>query len=277
MRNLLLFLIRYGHLLIFILIEIICFSLIVRFNDNQKETWLNTVNLYTGQISDRINKVDNYFNLQEQNDSLSLENAHLLQQIIDFKVNYANNAYQEFEQTDTSINKVIPSRICNKTLRLRNNYFTLCKGSNHGIKKGMGVISADGVVGIVKSTTNNYSDVLLILHSDSRVSVAVKNKQYFGNMVWLSNNPKNLTVEAIPKYANIEIGDTIVTSGYSTVFPGGMEVGKVKAFEAERGGSNYTLDVEIFNDLELMEYVYVVNVENAMEKDSLHSKINPEN
>lgn len=271
MRNLFLFLAKYGHFILFLGLEIICFSLIVRFNDSQKETWLHTAGLYTGKINQKISDANEYLFLQETNDSLQSENARLLQQIIDFKVDFADNAYQNFELKDTSITKVIPARICNKTIHLRNNFITISKGSSNGIKKGMGVISQNGIVGIVKSVSNHYADVLLILHSLSRTSVSVKNKDYFGNMVWKSQSTKRVQVEAIPKYAELNVGDTIITSGYSNVFPLGLEIGKIASFEAEQGGSNYLIDVDLFNDLELIQHVYVIEIEKGEEIESLHS------
>ncbi len=271
MRNLLLFLARYGHLLLFLFLEFICFSLIVQFNDSQNETWINSVNLYTGRVQSRADRVNEYLRLQQVNDSLLLENSALLSQIIDFKVAFKDNAYQAFESKDTLIHTIIPSRVCAKTIHLRNNFFTLCKGENHGIEKGMGVITSNGLIGVVKSVQENYSDVILLLHSQSRISVAIKDKDYFGNLVWQSNNKKRMKMEAVPKYANLNIGDTIVTSGYSNIFPGGLLVGKVTSFAPESGGNNYEIQVELFNDIETAEYVYVIDIYNKKERELLFS------
>ncbi len=274
MRNLLLFLAKYGHLLLFLILEIICFSLIIQFNDSQKETWVNSVNLYTGRVQERVNGVNNYLKLQQLNDSLSVENAKLLQQIIDFKVDLKDNAYQNFESIDTSIHTIIPTRVCDKTIRLRNNYFTLCKGSKQGIKKGMGVVSKQGIVGVVKSVTDHYSDVILLLHSQSRTSVSIKGKQYFGNLVWRTNDHSLMKMEAVPKYANVSLADTVITSGYSTIFPQGLEVGKVESINDEQGGNNYEIDVRLFNNIELLEYVYVIGIDHGLEVQELYSKKN---
>ncbi len=271
MRNLLLFLAKYGHFILFLVLEVICFSLIVKFNDSQKETWLNSVNLYTGRIQEQVNGVNNYLKLQQLNDSLSVENAQLLQQIIDFKVNTKHNAFQNFETLDTTIHTIIPSRVCDKTIRLRNNYFTLCKGEKHGIRKGMGVLSKDGIVGVVKSVSDHYSDVILLIHSQSRTSVSIKGKQYFGNLVWKTNDHTLMKMEAVPKYADVSLADTVVTSGYSTIFPQGVSVGKVESINAEQGGNNYEIDVRLFNDLELLEYVYVVGIDQGLEIKELYS------
>lgn len=269
MRNLLLFLAKYGHLLLFLILEIICFSLIVQFNDTQNETWLNSVNLYSGQVQNRTEKFNEYLKLQQVNDSLLVENSKLLTQIIDFKVDLANNAFQEFESKDTLIHTVIPSRVCDKTIHLRNNHFTLCKGSKHGIEKGMGVITDDGLIGVIKSVQENYSDVILLLHSQSRISAAIKGREYFGNLVWKSNNRKVMVMEAVPKYAEINIGDTVITSGYSNIFPLGLEVGKIKSFNAEKGGNNYEIQVELFNDIDKAQYVYVIDISHKEERADL--------
>lgn len=271
MRNLFLFLAKYGHFLLFLGLEIICFTLIIQYNDSQKETWVHTVGLYTGKINQQVSKASEYLVLQEINDSLQLENAKLLNQIIDFKVDFEDNAFQNFEQKDTSINKVIPARVVNKTINLRNNFITISKGAKDGVEKGMGVISTNGIVGIVKSVTDHYADIILILHSQSRISVSVKNKLYFGNMVWKNQGHRQTQIEAIPKYAEINIGDTIITSGYSSVFPFGLEIGTIASFEAEKGGSNYLIEVDLFNDLELLQYVYVVEILENEQINELNS------
>ncbi len=271
MRNLLLFLAKYGHFLLFLFFEIICFFLIVNFNSSQKDIWSHSLSLYTGNVKERISNANNYLKLQEVNDSLHLENSVLLQEIINYKVYNKDNQYQNFEQADSLPYRLIPSRICDKTLHLRNNYFTLCKGQNHGIKKGMGVISKNGIVGIIKSVSDNYSDVILILNTQSRISVSIKNKNYFGNLVWRNNTFNKLNLEAIPKYAEISIGDTIVTSGYSTSFPPDIQVGKISAFEASPGGGDYIIDVELFNNIETISHSFVIDLQSNQEIDTLYS------
>jgi rod shape-determining protein MreC len=271
MRNILLLFARYGAHILFIGIEIFCFFLIVNYNQTQKDIYLNSIGLLNGKINQRVDKLSDYLYLQEVNDSLISENAKLLEQIINAS---SNNQKTVFLQDSVLKEfKIIPSAICNKTINLKNNYITLCKGESSGIRKDMGVISEKGIVGMVRSTSKDFSIVLPIINVLSRTSVAIKNKAYFGTMLWRDTHPLYVTVEEIPKHADLGVGDTIITSGFSSVFPKGIEIGKITNFSVEPGSANYTIDVTLNNDLSKIEYVYVIDYVNRFQKDSLQKTI----
>jgi len=273
MRNLLYLLVRYSAIVLFIFLEIVSFYLIINYNKSQKEIWAHSSNLFTGSINQQVSKVQDYFNLQETNDSLLRENAKLLELIINYRVSTRDNAFQLFEQTDSVGNyNLIPTRICSQTLNLRNNYMTLCKGESDGIKVGMGVTSEQGIVGIVKATSENYATVLLLLHGQSRISAKIKSKNYFGNLIWNSSDINAITMMDVPKHANIEIGDTVITSGYSIVFPPELHIGIIEDVKVEKGGNNYNIKVELDYNLANLEYVYVVDFLETTEKKELIQK-----
>lgn len=271
MRNILLLFARYGAHILFIGIEIFCFFLIVNYNQTQKDIYLNSIGLFNGKINQRVDKLSDYLYLQEVNDSLISENAKLLEQII----NTSSSDQKTVFLQDSALKeyKIIPSAICNKTINLKNNYITLCKGESSGIRKDMGVISENGVVGMVRSTSKDFSIVLPIINVLSRTSVSIKNKAYFGTMLWRDTHPLHVTVEEIPKHADLGVGDTIITSGFSSVFPKGIEIGKITNFSVEPGSANYTIDVTLNNDLSKVEYVYVIDYVNRFQKDSLQKTI----
>ena len=146
---------------------------------------------------------------------------------------------------------------------------TLCRGEKDGIRKGMGVISKQGVVGIVKAVSRNYATVQLILNGQSSVSVKIKSKNYHGNLIWDSEDIQKMTLIDVPKHATIEKGDSLVTSGYSISYPPEIYVGIIEDFMIEGGGNNYNIDVKLDYDLARLEYVYVVNFIDADEKATL--------
>lgn len=271
MRNILLLFARYGAHILFVGIEIFCFFLIVNYNQTQKDIYLNSIGLFNGNINQRMDKFRDYLYLQEVNDSLINENAKLLEQII----NSSSSNQEAIFTIDSSLQEYnsIPALICNKTINLKNNYVTLCKGERSGIRKGMGVISETGIVGLVRSTSKDFSIVLPIINVLSRTSVSIKNKAYFGTMLWRDTHPLHVTVEEVPKHADIAVGDTIITSGFSSVFPRGIEIGKITNFSVEPGSANYTIDVTVNNDISKIEYVYVIDYVNRFEKDSLQNTI----
>ncbi len=273
MRNIFNLFFRYSAFIVFVIFEIIALYLIVNYNKSQKEIWAHSSNLFTGTINKYVQGVEDFFALQATNDSLLIENANLLQTIIDYRVTSKDNAFQDYEDKDSTNNyTLIPSRICSKTLNLRNNYLTLCKGSSSGIEVGMGVITFNGIVGIVKSVSKNYSTVLMVLNSESRISAKVATKNYIGNLVWSGSDLRELNMMDVPKHSEIAVGDSILTSGYSISFPPEIFIGVVESYTIEGGSNNYNIKVQMKSDLSTTDYVYVVNFLQAEEKEEILSE-----
>jgi len=228
----------------------------------------------SGGLYSQVQKAEDFFRLQAKNDSLLVENANLLQTILNYRLSVANNSFQEFElsQDDSLVQyRLIPTNVCAKTIHLRNNSLTLSKGSNHGIKKGMGVISEKGVVGIIKAVTPNYSTVLMILNSQSRISSKILNKNYHGNLIWESSDPRLMKLLDVPKHATIASGDTVVTSGYSVSFPPLVPIGVISKVELLEGSNSFDIQVLLNYDLSQTEKVYVVEMKTAYEKEKILS------
>ncbi len=274
MQNLIQFIIKYGYLGLFLLLEAISFGMIVNYNQSQREIWINSAHLATSSINAESQKLKNYFRLTEINDSLALVNAELIEQIVNYKVYSKDNAYQKFVSKDTLPYKIIPAAVSTKTVGYRNNFFTINKGWNHGIMKDMGVISSNGIVGTIMETSKNFSKVLLINNQESLVSASIKGKGYFGNMRWGGVDYTKMMLEAIPKFAKVEIGDTIITSGYSTIFPKNMFIGTVSAFEIKEGSNNYQIEVDLYENVTLLDYVYIIDDEYHDELNNIISNSN---
>lgn len=272
MRNLFYLIFRFSAFLTFVVLEFLCFYLIVNYNKSQSEIWQHSSSLLSGNVFSQVQKAEDFFRLQAKNDSLLLENAQLLQTILNYRLSSENNSFQDFElaQSDSAIQyQLIPANVCAKTVNLRNNSLTLSKGSNHGIKKGMGVISDKGVVGIIKAVSHNYSTVLMILHSQSRISSKILNKNYHGNMIWESSDPRLMKLLDVPKHATIELGDTLVTSGYSVSFPPLVEIGTISKVDILEGSNSFDIEVLLNYDLSNTEKVYIVDMKSAYEKEQI--------
>jgi rod shape-determining protein MreC len=251
-------------------LEFLAFFLIVNYNKSQKEIWAYSSNLLSGNVYKKVENIQDFLELQEVNDSLLNENARLLETIINYRISAKNNAFQSFELQDSLREyQLIPARICNKTLNLRNNYITLCKGSRDSIGLGMGVISNKGVVGIVKAVSENFSTVQLVLNSQSRISAKINTKNYYGNLMWVNSDTRTLNLLGIPKHAEIEKGDSISTSGFSICFPPEIFIGQIEKFSVESGSNNYNIDVALNHDLSQLEYVYVIKFFKKSEKQTL--------
>lgn len=265
MRNLLFFLVKYGPTIFFIFLQGICFYLIVNNNDKQGSIYLNSSNLFTGYLNQKTQEASNFLNLDEENSELRKDKARLLQEIIN------SNIAKSPSKIDTVNNQytLLASKICSKTLNLRNNFITLCKGAGEGIEVGMGVINDKTVLGIVKDVSEHYASVLTLLHSQSRISVSLKHKEHHGYILWDTSDPLYVTAHGIRKYADISNGDTLVTSGYSIVFPENLDVGVIEDFRVESGGETFQIRVKLFDDFNTINDVYVIKSHLKNEFDSL--------
>ncbi len=221
-------------------------------------------------MNQEVTEINDYLKLKKITDSLSSENASLIQQLIN------SDSSPTLEHADSTYAQYIisPAKICSKTLNLRNNYFSICAGKNNDIQRNMGVISPYGVVGIIKNVSNNYATVLPLNNSLSRTSCTIKSKNYFGNLVWKSMNPMNMKLEGIPRHARIAVGDSIVTSGYSAIFPKNLPIGTISNFSfSDEGSGNYNIDVKLHYDLSSIENVYVIDNTLKAEIDSLRNTL----
>lgn len=258
MQNLIQFLIRFSAFFLFVILEVLCFALIVRYNDGQREIFLNSSNMVSAKLNDWYDGMVEYSNLREFADSLAIENARLKSEL------YNNTNYLELMKKDVLDTvyrqrfHTIRAQVINNSVTSRNNALTIDRGSLDGIRAGMGVVGDRGIIGVVQAAQPAFSSVLSILHSASRISVAFSRNNYFGTLVWKGFNPRRMSLEAVPKHADVRIGDTIETSGYSHIFPQGIMVGTVDTFWIEGGSNFFSISVSIVNDLSNLNHVYVV-------------------
>jgi len=265
MQNLIQFLLRSGALFLFIGLELICFSLIIRKNDHQRQLYFQYSSAITGKLSAQVQSWVDYWSLRETSDSLLNENARLRQALYQSRLSAG-----EIIPVDTTwAYRVIPARVVKNSVNSRNNYLVVDRGSDAGVRLGMGVLHDDGPVGIVIATSRKFAKVLSILHSESMVSAAIKRNNYFGSLVWRSTNPRMMRLEAVPKHADIHVGDTVVTSGQSVAFPRDIPIGVVDTFWIDRGSSFYSIDVKLNLDISRIDHVYLVDYAWASALDSL--------
>ena len=200
MRNLILFLVKYNAFFLFIILEIISFSLIVRNGtDSQKTILFSSANNFTGYYTEKYNNMLQYWNLPDENEKLARENAQLKAKLRRDKFNHEVDTIMAFDSIYEQQYEYIPALVINNSVNLQNNYITLNRGNKHDVQRNAGVISTDGIVGIVRNTSYRYSTVLSLLHREMKISAMIKRNSYYGSLVWNDNNPSNMTLEAIPK------------------------------------------------------------------------------
>lgn len=270
MLNVIQFILRFGTFFLFLGLEIISIYLIVNYNKAQQDIFLNSANLFSGTVNENFRKVKNFVNQYSVVDSISLENAQLYQERFNYP--FLFDTLDRFK--DTSLNfSVIPARIINNSVSSQHNYFTINKGSDDGISKGLGVMTSNGIAGIVKSTSRHFSLVISILNDDVKTSAAIKRNGYFGSLVWDGSNPKLFKLQDLPRHAEAKIGDTIMTSGYSLIFPKGILLGTVRQIGQKEGTNFYSLSCQIWEDLSNLDIVYVLRNNAKPELEKLEGNV----
>ena len=265
MQNILLLFARFGTHITFLFFTAISFLLIVNYNKTQKAIFINSSNYYANKLDSRTSRWQNYLSLQEVNDSLANHNAELMEHFINFR------SVESMISDSTLQYDLLPAKVIRNTFNLRNNHLTLDIGAKQGVEKDMGVLSEDGILGIVKNVSDDYSHVVSILNSQTRISCTVRPFAYPGNLIWKNLDPKFMTLESIPKHVAISIGDTVVTNGYSTIFPANIEVGTVAEVKTDKGSSNFSLKVELFNNVPNSRRGYVIKNNLALQQKNLEN------
>ena len=278
MRNLLNFFLKYNYWFLFILLEVISFALLFRFNNYQGSTFFTSSNQMAGMVYEAANNVTGYFHLKSINDDLVQKNVEL-----ELQMERLRSALMELTSDSTELIRmksdalkgydIYRANVINNSLTHVDNYITLDKGENDGIRSEMGVINGSGVVGIVYHTSANYSVVIPILNSKSSISCKIKRSDYFGFLKWDGGSSEYATVKDMPRHSLFSLGDTIVTSGHSAVFPGGIPIGTVEDMSDSHDGLSYLLKVKLFTDFGRLNDVRVIVQKGQEEQLELEQKV----
>jgi len=157
------------------------------------------------------------------------------------------------------------AKVINNNYSKTKNQLTLNKGEKDSVKIDFGVISPKGIVGIVSDVSKKYATVQSILNTNSSINAKLKKSSHFGSLVWNTKNPDIVQLKDIPRIAKLQIGDTIVTGGRSTIFPEGILIGTVKNFTLDEGDNYYYINIDLFNDMTSLEHVYLIKNMDAPE------------
>ena len=278
MRNLLNFFLKYNYWFLFILLEVISFALLFRFNNYQGSAFFTSSNQMAGMVYEAANNVTGYFHLKSINDDLVQKNVEL-----ELQMERLRSALMELTADSTGLEKmksdalkgydIYRADVINNSLTHVDNYITIDKGENDGIRPEMGVINGNGVVGIVYQTSANYSVVIPILNSKSSISCKIKRSDYFGFLKWDGGASEYATVKDMPRHSLFSLGDTIVTSGHSAVFPGGIPIGTVEDMSDSHDGLSYLLKVKLFTDFGRLNDVRVIAQKGQEEQIELEQKV----
>ena len=277
MRNLLNFLLKYNHWFLFILLEVISFVLLFRFNHYQHSVYFSSANAVAGKVYEVSGGITSYFHLKSVNEDLldrimELEQQnHNLEDALGRHLSDSTelNSIRNLPNTDYQVFK---ARVINNSLNLVDNYITLNRGSKDGIRPEMGVVDGNGVVGIVYDTSTHYPRVISVLNSKSIISCKIVGSEYFGYLKWEYGDSRYAYLKDLPRHAEFNLGDTVVTSGYSTVFPEGIMIGTVDDMADSNDGLSYLLKVKLATDFGKVSEVRVIARTGQHEQKELEQK-----
>lgn len=263
MRNLLDFLARHNHWFVFVLLEVISAVLLFKYNSYQGSVWFSSANAVSGRLYEASAAVGQYFSLVTVNRQLTQRNVYLEREVARMAQEHAeataDSSYlQRLQNNQTNHYRSVPARVVSSSLDRLNNFITIDKGEADGVKKDMGVVCGTGIVGIVYLTSAHYSVVIPVLNSKSNISCSIRGRGYFGYLHWMGGVPDEAYLDDVPRHARFRIGDVIVTSGYSSVFPQGMLVGKVMRVYNSANGLSFRLRIKLTTDFGNLRDVCVI-------------------
>lgn len=244
--------------------------LLFTFNSFQGSAYFSTANTVIGHMMKAKSTVIAYFHLTEANEALAMQNSQLLQQVSELKlqlVRWEENegaAYTKQPEGRDDYD-VYTSLVVDNSISLADNYITIDKGLADGITPDMGVVGSDGVIGVTYKCTQHFSLVLPILNGKSSISCKVAGSNYFGYLNWEGGDIRYATLYDLPRYSEVQMGDTIVTSGYSTSFPEGIMVGRVEGLTPSADGLYITLKVALSTDFANLRHSFVISRRNVEE------------
>ncbi|MBO4370309.1 MAG: rod shape-determining protein MreC [Paludibacteraceae bacterium] len=280
MENLIRFFQRFSALLLFIVLEIIAIVLMVNRNNYHLSMFMNSSNAVSGGFYQMSNGVTEYFGLRHKNEGLSDENNRLKNENQQLRKQLA--AYQSLKDKRAVADTLVPvseqytyirAKVINNTVNNFQNYLTINKGLRDGIRPDMGVVCADGVVGIVMHASQHYSVVLSMLNPNSRISSRLDSCRNFGSVVWDGLNPDRCDLIEIPRHAKVHEGEKVITSGFSSIFPEGIPVGTVHSIELKPSDNFYNITIDLATDFRRLSYVEVIAYTHRDEMVELEKEV----
>lgn len=265
MQNIIDFFRKYNAVFWFIFLQLICVTLIFNYQPYHQSAFLNTSGRVSGAALDYADAFWNYFSLQQINDSLLEENARLYELVFNAQNEGQTAPVFQFQDTTQFNYQLITAGVIRNSIHRQRNYFTIDKGSKHGVTREMGVISRNGVAGIVLDVSDHYAVCISLLHTESRVSGRLEQSNYTGQVVWKRRTTDGALIEDIPLHVKVSVGERIITSGYSAIFPKGIPIAEVTDVRKIEGSNFWQIESRLNTAFQRLDYVYVISKKDIEE------------
>ncbi len=268
------FIVRYQAFLFLILLEILSGWLVIRNNHYQNAAFFNSSNKIAGSIHNFNNNISSYFDLQQVNNHLVLENAQLHTDLSRLR-NRLGQVNQNLAAARVSIDNYnfIPASVINNSTRRLNNFITIDKGQQDLVQPNMAVINNQGVVGKVKTASANFATIISILHPDVLTSALLKRTNTLCTVKWNGRDPEKAEILYVPRHLAVYVGDSVVCSGYNAIYPSGVPIGVVSKVDIKEESTFYDLEITFATKFDQLSFVFVVSNTLKPEKDSLENVI----
>lgn len=278
MHRLLAFLFRYRTFIVFVLLEGLCVAFIANNTSYQQAALLNSANTVVASVMEASNDVSSYFGLRQANESLVKENARLRESLANRR-SAAPPEQLVFLPTSEKIlidsaeveqkYEFLPAKVINNSVRRAKNSITIDRGKRDGVVPGMGVISPQGVVGKVKYVSERYAVVTSLLHTEMYISSLLQRTNQLSTTQWDGRDPRHAKLLYVPRHVNVTAGDTVITSGYSGIFPKDILIGTVSEVQIAENSTFYDITLSLSAEFGSLSHVYVVQNNFLSEQDSL--------
>lgn len=273
MRNLWIYISKHNAVILFFIFFASSFLLLINNNSFQRASTWNSSNEWVASQYQKVQNLKDYLRLRAINDSLASENGRLLNLLPQRDSSVAKGLTKVVDTVSNQQYSYYTAKVINNSVRQKNNYITIDKGALQGIKKGMGVLGPNGVVGIVLNVSPKFATIQSLLHSETRISASLAGNRAFGSLVWGAGNFNSAyaVLQDIPNHLKVKAGEKVVTSGYS-LFPSGIPIGTVSQ-TGVKGGENFlSIEVKLATNFATLSYVYVVNNAFGNEQKVLEAK-----
>jgi rod shape-determining protein MreC len=258
------FIFKNSYRMLFLLLIGISLGLTIQSHSYHKSKLISSANFMSGGVYQKMNNVEEYFNLKIQNEELARENARLKSLLFNQK---DSTTIKEVDSV-FGVKKIniIESKVIKNSYNVHQNYLTLNSGYKQGVKNDMGVINSLGIVGVIENTSANYSTVLSILNTNKlKFNAKIKKSGHFGSLTWNGRNAGYVQLIDVPRLAQVRKGDTVVTGGQSEIFPENINIGAIEKIYIDDETNFYTLDIRLFNDMTSLGYVYIIKNKDTPE------------
>ena len=279
MKNLIAFLTKYHHWFLLVLLEVASGVLLFQKNSYQSSVLFTSANAVAGKVYEWDSAVRSFFSPKRVNEELTLRNFYLERQVSQLRRLYGDltkdTTQAELEQLKfLSQYKLIPAKVVSNTIDKADNLMTIDRGRLDGVERDMGVACGSGVVGVVYLVSDHYAAVIPVLNvTSSRISCAIRGRGYFGYLQWYGGDASVAYVEDIPRHARFKRGDWVETSGYSSIFPPGVLVGKIEKIYNSTDGLSYRLKVRLSTDFGCLRDVMVISDKSIGERLRLQEQV----